>query len=169
MIFISYRYYCQSKISKAGRLVGLAGCYAAIVLADNATFLLAVNRIAAFTWHSAITPVVIISSCGSVGRASAPYCWGHGFESHLGQEISTCLCPLRQSRSVRNYPTSAEGATPKPLSLKNKSLSAPVIKKYLEIIIYISLILFIRHRHVIVLHLMEISCVLQQHPKRTLS
>ena len=49
MIFISYRYYCQSKISKAGRLVGLAGCYAAIVLADNATFLLAVNRIAAFT------------------------------------------------------------------------------------------------------------------------
>ena len=33
---------------KAGRLVGLADCYAAIVLADNATFLLAVNRIAAF-------------------------------------------------------------------------------------------------------------------------
>ena len=35
-------------ITKAGRLVGLADCYAAIVLADNATFLLAVNRIAAF-------------------------------------------------------------------------------------------------------------------------
>ena len=32
---------------KAGRLVGLAYCYAVIVLADNATFLLAVNRIAA--------------------------------------------------------------------------------------------------------------------------
>ena len=32
---------------KAGRLVGLADCYAAIVLAGNATFLLAVNRIAA--------------------------------------------------------------------------------------------------------------------------
>ena len=32
---------------KAGRLVGLADCYAAIALADNATFLLAVNR----TWH----------------------------------------------------------------------------------------------------------------------
>ena len=32
---------------KAGRLVGLADSYAVIVLADNATFLLAVNRIAA--------------------------------------------------------------------------------------------------------------------------
>ena len=57
---------------KAGRLVGFAGCYAAIVLADNATFLLAVNRIAAFRSHSAITPNVIISSRGSVGRAAAP-------------------------------------------------------------------------------------------------
>ena len=37
----------DSLICKAGRLVGLADCYAAIVLADNATFLLAVNRIAA--------------------------------------------------------------------------------------------------------------------------
>ena len=33
---------------KAGRLVGLADCYAVTVLADNATFLLAVNRIAPF-------------------------------------------------------------------------------------------------------------------------
>ena len=33
--------------SQAGRLVGLADCYAVLVLADNATFLLAVNRIAA--------------------------------------------------------------------------------------------------------------------------
>ena len=38
----------NSLVSKAGRLVGLADCYAVIVLADNATFLLAVNRIAAF-------------------------------------------------------------------------------------------------------------------------
>ena len=42
--------------SKAGRLVGLADCYAAIVLADSATFLLAVNRIAAFRLHSAVIP-----------------------------------------------------------------------------------------------------------------
>ena len=34
--------------TKAGRLVGLSGNYAVIVLADSATFLLAVNRIAAF-------------------------------------------------------------------------------------------------------------------------
>ena len=59
-------------LCKAGRLVGLADCYAAIALADNATFLLAVNRIAAFRWHPAIIAYVIISSCGSVGSASAP-------------------------------------------------------------------------------------------------
>ena len=35
-------------LTKAGRLVGLADCYAVIELADNATFLVAVNRIAAF-------------------------------------------------------------------------------------------------------------------------
>ena len=35
-------------ISKAGRLVSLADCLVVIVLVDNATFLLAVNRIAAF-------------------------------------------------------------------------------------------------------------------------
>ena len=35
-------------IGKAGRLVGFTGCYAVIVLADNATFLLVVNRIPAF-------------------------------------------------------------------------------------------------------------------------
>ena len=57
---------------KAGRLVVLADCYAATVLADNATFLLAVNRIAAFWSHFAIILYIIMSSCGSVGRASAP-------------------------------------------------------------------------------------------------
>ena len=35
-------------ISKAGRLVGLADSYAVLVLAGNATFFLAENRIAAF-------------------------------------------------------------------------------------------------------------------------
>ena len=40
--------------SKAGRLVGFADCYAVIVLADNATFLLAENRIAAHKPYSAI-------------------------------------------------------------------------------------------------------------------
>ena len=39
---------------KAGRLVGLADCYAVIVLADNATVLLAENRITAFRSYSAI-------------------------------------------------------------------------------------------------------------------
>ena len=61
-----------SIFSKAGPLVGIAGCYAAIVLANNAKFLLAVNRIAAFQSHSAIIPFAILSSRGSVGRASAP-------------------------------------------------------------------------------------------------
>ena len=62
----------KAELSKAELLVGLANCYAAIVLADNATFLLSVNRIAALRPHSAIIPNVIISSRGSVGRASAP-------------------------------------------------------------------------------------------------
>ena len=38
---------------KAGLLVGLADCHAVIVLADNATFLLAENRIAAFRAYAA--------------------------------------------------------------------------------------------------------------------
>ena len=56
------------------RLGGLsaADCYAVIVLADSATFLLAVNRIAAFRLHSAIIPMIIIRSRGSVGSTSAP-------------------------------------------------------------------------------------------------
>ena len=61
-----------SPLSKAGRLVGIADCYAAIVPADNATFLLSVNHIAAFRPHSAIIPHVINSSRGSVGRTSVP-------------------------------------------------------------------------------------------------
>ena len=104
---------------KAGWFVGLADCYVAIVLADNATFLLAVIRIAAFRLDSAIIANVNNRSCGLVGRASAPRSWGRGFESHLGQDFSTCLCPFRRTRSVRNYPTSASAkrATPKPHSL----------------------------------------------------
>ena len=57
--------------SKAGWLVGLADCYAVIVLADNATFLLAVNRIAAFRSDSAIIAIRTINCRGSDGRASA--------------------------------------------------------------------------------------------------
>ena len=45
VVLISYR----RGVHKAGRLVCLADCYAAIVLADNATLLLVVNRIAAFS------------------------------------------------------------------------------------------------------------------------
>ena len=52
-------------------LAGLADCYAVIVLADIATFLLAANRIAAFRSDSAIMLKKISSSRGSVGRASA--------------------------------------------------------------------------------------------------
>ena len=55
--------------TKAGRLVGFADCYAVLVLADNATFLLAENRIASYRSHMCN---VIISCCGSIGRASAP-------------------------------------------------------------------------------------------------
>ena len=61
--------------AKAGRLVGLDDSYADIatfiVLADSATFLLAVNRIAAFWSHSAVITYEIISCRGSVGRESA--------------------------------------------------------------------------------------------------
>ena len=105
--------------SKAGRLVGLADCYAVIVIADNATFLLALNRIAAFRPHSAIISYISISSRGSVGRASAHQLWGRGFEAHTGQDFFSWLCPLWHARSVRNYPASvlAERATPKPHSL----------------------------------------------------
>ena len=38
----------QAYPGKAGRFVSLVNCYAALVLADNATFLLAVNRAVAF-------------------------------------------------------------------------------------------------------------------------
>ena len=108
-----------SVLTKAGRLVGLAGCCAVLVLAYNATFLLAVDRIAAYRSHSAISTSIIICSRGSVGRASAPQSWGRGFESHLGQHFPTCLCPLRHTRSARDFPASAsaEKATPKPHSL----------------------------------------------------
>ena len=106
-------------ITKAGRLVGLAGSYAVIAVADSATFLLAVNRIAAFRPHSAVSLHQIIRCRGSVGRASAQKPRGRGFESHQGQDFSICLCPFRHTRSERNYPTSvsAERATPKPHSL----------------------------------------------------
>ena len=59
-------------LHKAGRLVGFADCYAVIALADNATFLLAVNRIAAVREHSAIMLFTANRSRGSVGRVSAP-------------------------------------------------------------------------------------------------
>ena len=108
-------------ICKAGRLVGFADCYAVIVLADNATFLFALNRMAAFPSDFAIIAHNTTRGRGSVGRASAAYSWGCGFESQLGQDFSTYLCPLRHTRSVRDCPTlaSAERATPKPHSLNN--------------------------------------------------
>ena len=59
--------YCENAEFKAGRLVGLVDSYAVIVLADNATFLLAVNRISAFRQHSAIMLKLIMgSSVGSI-------------------------------------------------------------------------------------------------------
>ena len=56
---------------------------------------------------------------GSTRRASAPKSRGHGFDTHLGQDFFTRLCPLRHMRSMRNYPISAsvERATPIPHSL----------------------------------------------------
>ena len=44
--------------TKAGRLVGFADCYAAIVLGDNATFLLAVNRMVAFRKQTGNRPPI---------------------------------------------------------------------------------------------------------------
>ena len=57
--------------AKAGRFVGLADCYAALVLADNATFLLVVNSIIAFRQNSANQPYEITCHRGSTARASA--------------------------------------------------------------------------------------------------
>ena len=59
-LYIIYKLTSQTRTAhaphaKAGRFVGLADCYAAIVLAvaDNVTFLLAVNRMVAFRSQSA--------------------------------------------------------------------------------------------------------------------
>ena len=81
---------CNLKLAaKAGRFVGKAGCYAVLVLADNATFSLAVNCMAAYRTQPAN-------------------------RSHY-----TYLCPLWHMRSERNYPisVSVERATPIPHSL----------------------------------------------------
>ena len=54
-----YTLWCNKRewdFTKAGQLVGLAYCYAVIVLADNATFSLAVNRIVAFCTQAANRP-----------------------------------------------------------------------------------------------------------------
>ena len=100
---------CASSVkAKAGRLVGLADCYAVIVLADNATLLLADrpnNR-------------GIISHCGSTNRTSASEFWGFGFRSYLENNFPTCLYLLQHVQSARNYPISisVERATPIPHS-----------------------------------------------------
>ena len=46
-----------SRETKAGRFVGKASCYAVVVLADNATITLAVNRMVAFRTQSANRPL----------------------------------------------------------------------------------------------------------------
>ena len=74
-------------MSKAGRLVGLADSCAVIVLADSATFLLAVNCMAAFRSHSAVMLCIVISCCGSVGWASAHQLGGRGFEHNMWQDF----------------------------------------------------------------------------------
>ena len=57
--------------AKAGRFVGWADCYATIVLADNATFLLVINSIVASRQNSANQPYEISYHSGSTARASA--------------------------------------------------------------------------------------------------
>ena len=59
-----------AKITKAGPFVGLADCCAALVVADNATFLLAVNRMAAFRQNSANQLYRITYHRGATGRVS---------------------------------------------------------------------------------------------------
>ena len=65
-------------MTKAGRFVGLADCYGALPLTDNATILLAVNRMAAFRQNSANLPLGITSHRGSTGRTSATQSCGRG-------------------------------------------------------------------------------------------
>ena len=55
--------------TQAGRFAGKARCYAIAVIADNAIFSFAVNRISAFRAQSE-NYYRIISCRGSVGRAS---------------------------------------------------------------------------------------------------
>ena len=82
--------------AKAGRFVGLANCYAVIVLADNT--ILAVNSMVAFRpqsanrWHYAM---LIICCRSSAGRASAQTSLGHEFKSHLWQVFFACLWHTR--------------------------------------------------------------------------
>ena len=74
--------------SKAGRFVSSADCYAAMVLADNATFLLAVNRMVAVCTQAADRShyTIIISGC-RFGRASASGPCDRGFDSHLWHDV----------------------------------------------------------------------------------
>ena len=72
---------------RLGGLSAKAGCYAVVALADNATFLSAVNRMVAFYFaHSlkiARTNIFVISHSYMSGRASVFIFLGRGFESHL--------------------------------------------------------------------------------------
>ena len=53
---------------KAGQLVGLADCYAVLVLADNATFLSAVNRIPAYPRFDDIMQLLKLISTAVVAQ-----------------------------------------------------------------------------------------------------
>ena len=107
---------------KAGQFVGKADCCAVAAIADNATFLLAANRMAVFRSQSQNQqhcPLDNICCCSSTGRPSASEASSCGFESHLGQYFFTCLYPPRHMRSVQSYPisVSTERETPIPHSL----------------------------------------------------
>ena len=59
---------CNVVFNKAGRFVGKAGCYAVVAFADNATFSLAVNRMATFRTQAANRshqPYILISCRGA--------------------------------------------------------------------------------------------------------
>ena len=72
-----------------------AGCYAVLVLADNATFLLAVNRMVGFCTESQLRPHMTFGSSTDRSLDSKP--GDCGFDSHLRQYLSYVCDHLRHS------------------------------------------------------------------------
>ena len=84
-------------------MLAKVGCYVVVVVADNAKFSLAVNRIS-HTVRKPPTLIDILSATVAQPVEHRPQILE--VEAHLGQCFFTCLCPLRHMRLERSYPIS---------------------------------------------------------------